>query len=312
MTEDQAASELLKKWGVSEEESSPEPESSDEPEEPEAPEATTEPEEEAQETEPETGEDEFDVAGEKFKVPKQFSELAGRMVAKAKEVEAGATRKFQEAADLRKAVETNAEIMGRKIEIGKAQVDLLADLRFVQRRLTQFQNINVQQLGMEDPAALTRLNAEFNQLSQAERNILGSLQRVEHDLEQTTKQASEQKSAALLEFASKNIKGWGEETNKRLDQYLQTRGISRDTALEMLNKDERLLLVLEDAAYGARVRNASPQKKTDPQKTLKPGAAAAKTSSVAKADQALQRVRKTGRIEDAAIALLTRSNIRKR
>lgn len=315
MTEDQAASELLKRWGAKEEpEASPEGETPEDPETPEAYEATADDPEEPEPQEPEeSGEVEIDVAGEKFKLPAKLKEDAERIQAKAKEVEAGATRKFQEAADLRKAAEARAEQVDRMQKIAQSQAELLADHRFVVRRLSAYEQINVQELAQTDPARLTAINAEYNQLMAAKSRLEAAYQKAVSDMDAETTQAKTAKLQSLHDFASKNIKGWGKEADDRLGAYLGAKGIERETMLDILQQDPRLLLVLEDAAYGQKVRTATPTKTPPKSPTLKPGAAGvAKTSAQQTADTAKRRLAQTGKVDDAAALLLARMNAKRK
>jgi hypothetical protein len=314
MTEDQAASALLDRWVTKDEEKSEESteaEDSEPTEDDAAPEATAEPEESNESEAEESGEVEIDVAGEKFKLPAKLKEHAERIQAKAKEVEAGATRKFQEAADLRKAVETRAQQVEHLNKIAHAQADLLADHKFVTRRLAQFEQINVQQLGAQDPAALTRINAEYNQLTAAKQRIEAAYQKATHDYQQTLDAAESERISKLDEFASKTVKDWSTDRGERLKAYALKTGMTPEAIRSSLSPE--FIKILDDAEFGARVRNASPQKKTEVQKTLKPGSSAqTKTSAAVKAQKSFERVQRTGKVEDAANALLARMGARKR
>src|SRR5687768_12713235 len=112
LTEDQGVSKLLEKWSAKEKapqspQEKPEQTAETPPEEEtevEQPEGQTQTEETPEE-EPAAGEIEIDVGGAKFKAPAAVAETFRQVEAKVKEIEAGATRKFQEASDLRKAVE---------------------------------------------------------------------------------------------------------------------------------------------------------------------------------------------------------------
>jgi hypothetical protein len=312
MTEDQAASELLKQWGVGEEalpESAEEEESTDEP----ADEATSSEEEDSTEAESESGEVEIDVAGEKFKLPPAVAEQAKRIEAKAKEVEAGATRKFQEAADLRKAAEISATQAQQQQHFNQAQAHLLGELTLVQRRMQLFEQMDLNAYA-EDPAQLTRINAEYNQLRSAKERIGMEIQRV-YGL--FTKDQQDNKAKRLLaaqEFAKANIKDFGTDNMKRHAAYAEKRGIPSADMTELLLQDPRLALILDDAEYGARVKASKPEQTkriTDATKTLKPGAGGqSKLTAANNALKANQRLQKSGRVEDAALALLARSKRR--
>jgi hypothetical protein len=173
LTEEQATQELLKRWVKEPEKAPASADVTDEEAEVKEPEGDPETEEEPEETEPEEGEVEIDVAGEKFRLPKEVTETVKRIEAKAKEVEAGATRKFQEAADLRKAVETQTKAVVELQKVAQANAQLLGDHAMVTRRIAQLENIDI---NATDAETLTRLNAEYNQLQAAERRIAAQYQ----------------------------------------------------------------------------------------------------------------------------------------
>lgn len=315
ITEDQAASELLKRWGADEKsETSTDAETTETTESTEAAQATTEETETTEETQAEeSGDIEIDVAGEKFKIPATLKEQAERIQAKAKEVEAGATRKFQEAADARKAAEARAEQVDRMQKIAHAQADLLADHRFVMKRLAAYEQINVAELAQTDPARLTQINAEYNQLTAARGRLEQALQRAVSDYDAETTKTRETRRQSLLEYASKNVKGWGAEADRNLNEYLGGKGIERETMLSFLEQEPRLLTILEEAVYGQKVRTAAPQKTPPKSQTIKPGGAGgSKTSAQQAAETANRRLGQTGKVDDAAAALLARMNARKR
>jgi hypothetical protein len=315
ITEDQAASEMLKRWGVEDKEPKPTPEGEtpEEPEEPEATEATPEPEEEPEQEPEESGEVEIDVAGEKFKLPAALKETAEKVQAKAKEVEAGATRKFQEAAEVRKAAEARAEQVERMTKIAQAQADLLADHKFVVRRLAQYEQINVHEMAQTDPAQLTRINAEVQQLLIARQRIEQGLQQAASDYDAEMTKERQARVQSLHEYASKNIKGWGPEADRNLNEYLGGKGIERETMLRFLEQEPKLLTILEEAVYGQKVRTAAPHKAPPKSQTLKPGGAGvAKTSAQQTAETANRRFAQTKTVDDAAAAILARAQARKR
>jgi hypothetical protein len=312
MTEGQAADELLKRWNkcdrrrripgrrtMASEEIDEEAPPDDE--------GTTSEDADAGDEGPGTGEIEIDVAGEKFKLPAALAEHAQRIEAKAKEVEVGAQRKFQEAADLRKAVEGRAQQVEQLREMGHALSDMIADHRLVARRLAQFEKIDIAQLGQDDPAALTRINAEYNQLSAAKQRIEQAYAQGVRQYDHERLNAEKERIQKIDEFASKTIKDWSTNQGARLRDYALKKGMSVDQMRNALSPE--FIQILDDAEFGARVRNATPQKKTAPQqKTLKPGgSASSKTPAVAKAEQAMNRLRQTNTVEDAAMALLARS-----
>lgn len=307
-TEEQAAEELLKRWTKDK----PESDKQDNPEE-----STDTPETESVDEgeEPQEDEDtEIDVAGEKFKLPKHLKEQAERIQAKAKEVEAGATRKFQESAEARKLAEAHFKQAEKLHEVVSAHADIFADYKAVNNRLAQLAKVDANALSQADPVALTRLNAEFNQLQLARGQIENALRNAAGNMEKVRSEAQKAKIAEIADFATKNIKGWSDDySNKLLDYVVNDIGAPPE---EIQGNMSKWLVKLIDKAYrGDAVQSAKPweKKATGKQSTLTPGASGRPQGSAQKAFETAQtRLKKTGSLEDAAVALLARSKLRKR
>jgi hypothetical protein len=312
ITENEAMQQLLGKWTKEPEAKTPtEPKVESEPEQAQA-DAEEEAETEAEvETEAEDdGEDEIDVAGEKFKVPRKFKETAERIQAKAKEVEAGATRRFQEAADLRKAVDVENAAVKQLRQIAEKNADLLADHRMVSRRLQTLEGIDIQNT---DSDTLTRLNAEYNQLQAAKTRIEQSYQQSIAKMREEEAKALKARQDHAESVVSKRIKDWGPAKQKELAEY----AVGRGAPVEVINSisEPWMVEILEDAAYGRKLRDHAAtltKKVVQTAPTLKPGASGTKPKAQATADAAMARLKRTHSPQDAAMALLARSSARKR
>lgn len=318
LTESQGAEALLARWGVGD--------NAPEQEEPEQPEADEQPQGDAQEQEAEQGEDEpeeaeeaqseeieIDVAGEKFKIPAPLAEQAKRIEAKAKEVEAGATRKFQEAADLRKFAETQLESVKKMQEVAVKQADLIADHRAVVRRMEAISQMDFAQLADQDPVAVTKLNAEYMQLQNARQRIEAAYQQAEQTMQQETQAQTAQRLARLQDFAQKNIKGWSDEySNTLLDFSVKQLGVDPDALRSIIS--EPVIKALDLAYRGWKIGQSDPKnKQVVATKTLKPGAAGQMQSSSKQAvDKAMKQLKTDKSVDSAVAALLARSNLKRR
>lgn len=313
ITEDQAASELLKRWGATEQ-TPAEEEQPEEPEQTEAPdeEAKPEAEEEAEEAPEESEEVEIDVAGEKYKLPAQLAEQAKVIEARVKEIEAGATRKFQEAAELRKVAEAQTEHAKQIAQLSQAEVEHLADLRTIDRRLQQLASMDINAIAESDPAMLARLTAESQQLQFARGRVMDAVQQTRAANAQATTKADAERVAKLQSWAEKNIKGWGEDHDKALlDFGVKTLGMDQRTLMDIVLKGgEASLRLIDYALKGWKVQTTDPKaKQVVATKTLKPGAAGqTKSNAQATAETAMRRLAQTKNVEDAVAALLARSN----
>jgi hypothetical protein len=313
MTEDAAASELLKRWGASED--TPQEEEAEEAaEESQTEEVTSETEEESAEEEPQESEEvEIDVAGEKIKLPAVAAEVARKVEAKVKEIEAGATRKFQEASELRKVAEAQTEHAKQIGQLSQQEVDLLADARTIDRRLQHILSIDVNALHEQDPATLARLTAEAQQLQFARQRVDQALQEARGQKQVKVQEQEASRFKYLSEWSQKNIKGWSDEYSQTLLEFsVKELGADPNTLRSVMS--EPVLKALDLAYKGWKVQTAVPKdKQVVATKTLKPGSTGqVKTNAQATAVTATRRLAQTKSVEDAAAALLARSNAKKR
>lgn len=313
ITEDQAAQQMLARWATPDDKAEPtEAETSEEPQAEQAEEATADADGETQAEADESDDIEIDVGGEKFKVPATQSEQAKRIEAKVKEIEAGTTRKFQEAAELRKVAESQVEAAKQLQQIAHEQSDLIADHKMVERRLDALSRIDVNALGDSDPVQLTKLNAEYTQLITAKQRIEAQYQQAVAKSQETQKKLQGEKFAQLNEYAKRTVKGWSDDySNKLMAFAVQDLGFNPDALRAGIN--EPLIKAIDLAYQGHKVRTADPKaKQVTTTKTLKPGGAGAKQTVHATAEKASKQLAKSGRVEDAAMLLLARAQTRKR
>lgn len=315
LTVDEGVSALLQKWNT------PEPKAKEEPQEQtaeteveetqtEQPEGDAQPEESDTQESADDGEIEIDVGGAKFKAPRALSDTFKQVEAKVKEIEAGATRKFQEAADLRKAVEVQSQSVAQLQKVAMENADLLADHRMVARRLQQLESVDI---NGTDAETLTRLNAEYNQLQAAKTRIESQYGQNVQKMREEDAKALAAKREHAEKVISSQIKGWSPEYGKKLAEYAISRGAPAE-ALEGIN-DAWVVAILDDAAFGHSMRQKQPQvtkRVAETPKTLTPGASGNRSATVAKADSAMQKFKKSHSLDDAVTALLARSQTKRK
>lgn len=313
MTEDAAASELLKRWGEPREtDSAPELAESEQTDEVDAAEEDEPGDDDSQSDDSSTGV-EIDVGGEKFKLPPALQEQAKRIEAKVKQIEAGATQKFQEAAQLRQVAEAEIQSARQVAALTQQQTEMVGDYRNVMRRIQQLEQVDVNALADSDPVQLTKINAEYNQLMAAKGRIEQAAQQSMAQMQALQGQQHHAKLQYLNDYARKHIKGWSEEYSQTLLEFsVKDLGFEPNQLKGAMN--ESLLKAIDLAYRGWRVQSSSPRdKRVQSSVTLKPGSAGqSKNNAQSAAEKATARLKKTGNVSDAAMALLARSNIRKR
>ncbi len=313
ISEEDAASEILKRMGVGTDDTSTEGEAEGEPEQPESDEDTPEVQDEPEDKPEESEEVEIDVAGEKFKLPAALKEIGEKVQAKAKEVEAGATRKFQEAADLRKFAEAHNEHAKQLTQLSQVEIGLMADQTAIGRRLNQLMSIDVAALSEQDPAQLARLTAEAQQLQFAQGQINQRLEAARADTTKAKDTAVAQRMEYLGGWASKNISGWSADYSATLLEFSVKELGADPTALRDV-MSEPVLKALDLAYRGWKVQKADPKaKQVQSNKTLKPGATGqVKNGAQKTVETTTRRFAQTKKVDDAADAIFARMQAGKR
>jgi hypothetical protein len=104
--------------------------------------------------------EEVDFKGSKYKVPKDLAPI----IAKAENLESGVTRRFQEAAEIRKAAEAERQSFQLENQLNNEVYNELVTVREIENRLSQFSNVNWQAWQQQDPQAANAAMAEMIQL----------------------------------------------------------------------------------------------------------------------------------------------------
>lgn len=310
ITEDQAVQQLLGKWTKAEE--APQEESPEQGEPEQAQADAPETQEQAEDTEGQADTDiEFDFAGEKFKLPAAHRETVEKLTTKAKNLLGGADQKFKEAAELRKATESERAAVSEYRKLAEANADLLADHKMIVRRMQQLEGADINSL---DTDTLTRLNAEYNQLHAAKARVEQAVNQSVAQIKQTEQAALRARQEHAEKVVSTRIKGWGPEKAKALAEYAVSRGAPAEALAGIT--EPWMVEILEDASYGRQMREHKTtldKRVVQTQATLKPGASATtQPKGALQAQQAMDRLKKSHSTSDAVAALLARSSVRKR
>lgn len=142
-------------------------------------------------------------------------------------MQADYTRKTQEVAEQRKAIEAERERVAQAMQFQQANIREFGRLHDIEDRLGQLQRVDWQTLNTQDPVRAQSLLIEFNQLQSARTQLHGSItQRQQQQALQmqqvTAKQLQE--GRAVLE---REIKGWSPELAGKLTEYGEKLGFPR-------------------------------------------------------------------------------------
>lgn len=322
LSTEQAAQSLLARWNSrqtadaddSESEPTEAADDGDEPraeqsDEDQAPERDDEPEAQVESTEYE-----LEFAGAKFKLkPEDLPAKFGELQAKAKELEGGATRRFQEAAELRKALEAEREQIQQLGRIATQHTELLADMRSTQREIEQLQQVDWNALSDSDPVTAQKAMARLMTLQNAQQRIGAQINDARYQMQQSDAQMRQQWAQRGTEQLSKMIPNFGDATKKELSEFIAQRDLT-PMGREAL-WDPEVVAAFHDAMRYRAMKQAAPvqqKRAVDAPKSLRPGTAATpNTSAKQRVDDARRRVRETGKTDDVVSLLLARQKIRR-
>ena len=262
------------------------------------PEETTDEEEPEPETEPEEESEEIDFDGKKLAIPKGTPPtLVAGVKQLAHDLKADYTRKTQGAAEAARSVEQRAQALARQEQLLAANFNSAVQLKATQDKLSQFEQLDWQRLADEDPQSATKLNLQYQTLQREAQKHLQQLQQGEAQRQQMT-QAQQAKALQDAEEALKrDIPKWNADIKRAISESTKAYGYSDEELAQVT--DPRLVKVLHDAMQWQQLQKAKPkamQKVADAPRVAKPNAPTQRHGDKA----ALDRLKKTGRVEDLA------------
>lgn len=199
-----------------------------------------------------------------------------------------------------------------------AQQEYLQRLEVHKQAVTRLAGVKpmseIEKLSREDPAAaqqeflrLISVNQTMQQIEAEQRQARESL----HAQQQAAQHAAIQQSRQQLES---DIPGWGEELYKNvLSTVAKDYGFRNEEVAPVV--DARLIKVFHDAYQYRQLQKAKPEiskKVVAIPKVVKPGSAEKPNPAKEDVDRSFDRLKKTGRMEDAVNAYLARQNKNKK
>ncbi|WP_136420291.1 hypothetical protein [Herbaspirillum sp. ST 5-3] len=218
-------------------------------------------------TEPEEESEELDIDGLKVALPKSKAEKlkAERLM------HSDYTRKTQEVAEQRKAVEAEREAIANQAKAHQEYIQELAQVVALENSLKQYEQVNWQQLNTQDPVQAQALWFQYQQLEKARNAAVGQIQQKE----MTRRQQEEQKALEAKQSTAKQIqecyatvareiKGWSPELAQQLDKTASELGFTNDELRQV--KDPRFIKLLHEAHLGRQLlKKQTPPPVTQPQ-----------------------------------------------
>lgn len=142
-------------------------------------------------------------------------------------MQADYTRKTQEVAEQRKAVEAAQQQIQAQRQFEQQNLDIVADIRAMEREMAQLSQVNLQQLSDQDPVQAQKLMVRLQQLQTARGQAAQALTQ----RHQAFTQAQQQEAARQLEegqrVLQRDIPGWGPELAQKLTSFALANGYTQ-------------------------------------------------------------------------------------
>lgn len=249
-------------------------------------------EDQAEEAEDE-GYAEVEFEGKTYKVP---NELKTAIIH-----QADYTRKTQEVAEQRKAVQAQTELLQKQQEMLAQSFDKAVEFRDVQNRLSQFEKLDWQALVDQDPVQATKLNIAYQQTQREAQTKYGELMQSQAQTQQLSDEHRQQVLIEARKELNKRLPDFTPQTAEKIKTTAREYGIT-DAEINSLT-DPRFVHILHDATKWRALQAEKPKamKKVDEApKVLKPQASQPRKQPN---QAAYDRLKKNGRVEDLAALL---------
>lgn len=168
------------------------------------------------------------------------------------------TRKTQEVAEQRKAIEAHRAQVQQQAQMAQQFVEEIAAARAIDMRLSQYGQVNWAELEQADPSQAMRLQREMRELHSAKEQIAHSVA-AKH---QQSNWAQQQELARLTQegeaVLSREIKGWGAEIKAKLASFAVSRGFDEASLANVY--DPKVVRLLHDAYTLHQIREQARQK----------------------------------------------------
>ena len=212
------------------------------------------------------------------------------------------TKKTQEVAEQRKALEEYAqtikvqeEAFQQQVQLQQALIGDVAELTAVDKQLSQFNDVNWQELSDTDFVEAQKLFFTYNQLQQKRSELATNLESKAQQVQQEQAKRMQERIEKGKEVLAKEIPNWSRETTQELVAVGKEYGFTDDELGTII--DPRHVKVLHDAMQWRKLQKNSvvKNKVSQAKPVVKPGAKDTKQEATSAKRQVRDALRKTGK-----------------
>lgn len=212
------------------------------------------------------------------------------------------TKKTQEVAEQRKALEEYAqtikvqeEAFQQQVQLQQALIGDVAELTAVDKQLAQFNDVNWQELSDTDFVEAQKLFFTYNQLQQKRSELATGLETKAQQVQQQEAKRLQERIEKGKEILAKEIPNWSRETTQELVAVGKEYGFTDDELSTII--DPRHVKVLHDAMQWRKLQKNSvvKNKVSQAKPVVKPGSKDTKQEATSAKRQVRDALRKTGK-----------------
>ena len=220
------------------------------------------------------------------------------------------TQKTQQVAEQRKELEAYAQqiqmqeqAFQQQVQLNNVLIEDVAKITTLDQQLSQYSNVNWQELSDNDFVEAQKHFFTYNQLQQERSQLVSQFEAKKQQIAAQQSQLMADRVAKGKEVLAKEIPGWSQETTQQLVSVGKDYGFS-DAELNSI-VDPRHVKVLHDAMQWRKLQqNSSVKKKVSSAKpVVRPGAKDTKAEANSNVRNLRDQLRKTGK-SDAAQKLI--------
>jgi hypothetical protein len=220
------------------------------------------------------------------------------------------TQKTQQVAEQRKELEAYAQqiqmqeqAFQQQVQLNNVLIEDVAKITTLDQQLSQYSNVNWQELSDNDFVEAQKHFFTYNQLQQERSQLVSQFEAKKQQIAAQQSQLMADRVAKGKEVLAKEIPGWSQETTQQLVTVGKEYGFS-DAELNSI-VDPRHVKVLHDAMQWRKLQqNSSVKKKVSSAKpVVRPGAKDTKAEATSNVRNLREQLRKTGK-SDAAQKLI--------
>lgn len=198
---------------------------------------------EGDESEQNEEEEELEIAGKKLAIPKSVAEAlkSERMM------QADYTRKTQEVAEQRKAVEAEQQQIRQQAKEQQQFIQEYAKVVAIDDQLAQYRALDWQQIINADPVQAMQLQQAQKALEfQRHQAVEAVTQKQQQEAMNKQQSIAKQVQEAEAYFA-REIPGWSPERSTQLQQYAKSQGVNEQALAKAILRDPSIVKALDKA-----------------------------------------------------------------